>query len=68
MDEVTECQLNRAIALSKQKADEEEYFEHLRLYFTSLFLQQPKMLGTLSFKEIVKKSAEFTREYIKYGN
>lgn len=41
-------------------------FEQLRLHFTSLFLQQPRMLELLTYKDIVRKAAEFTKEYIKY--
>lgn len=41
-------------------------FEQLRLHFTSLFLQQPKMLELLTYKDIVRKAAEFTKEYMKY--
>lgn len=54
--------LKEVLSLSK-----EEKFEYLRLYFTTLFLKQPKMLEVLSFKDIVRKAAEFTKEYINYG-
>lgn len=54
--------LKEILSLSK-----EEKFEYLRLYFTTLFLKQPKMLEALSFKDIVRKAAEFTKEYINYG-
>lgn len=39
-----------------------EEFE--RLHFTSLFLQHPKMLEVLTYKDIVAK--EFTKEYLKH--
>lgn len=66
MDKIDEYQLDKAIILSKQKADEKEYFEQLRLHFTSLFLQHPKMLGVMSYKDIVSKAKEFTKEYLKH--
>lgn len=41
-------------------------FEQLRLHFTGLFLQHPKMLEVLSYKDIVLKAKEFTKEYLKH--
>lgn len=45
---------------SKHKAEE------LRLHFTDLFLRHPNMLTNFSYKEIIRKAAEFTEEYLKY--
>lgn len=36
-----------------KKPTEKERFESLRLHFTSLFLQHPKMLEVMSYKDIV---------------
>lgn len=58
MDKIDEYQLD--------KADEKEHFEQLRLHFTSLFLQHPKMLEVMSYKDIVSKAKEFTKEYLKH--
>lgn len=44
----------------------ETEFERLRLHFTSLFLQHPKMLEVLTYKDIVVKAKEFTKEYLKH--
>lgn len=48
------------------KVTEKEKFERLRLHFTSLFLQHPKMLEVLTYKDIVVKAKEFTKEYLKH--
>jgi hypothetical protein len=52
--------------MDKVKETEKEKFERLRLHFTSLFLQHPKMLETLTYKDIVVKAKEFTKEYLKH--
>lgn len=49
-----------------KKPTEKERFESLRLHFTSLFLQHPKMLEVMSYKDIVLKAKEFTKEYLKH--
>lgn len=49
-----------------KKPTERERFESLRLHFTSLFLQHPKMLEVMSYKDIVLKAKEFTKEYLKH--
>ena len=66
MDKIDEYQLDKAIILSRQKANEKEHFEQLRLHFTSLFLQHSKMLEVMSYKDIVLKAKEFTKEYLKH--
>lgn len=43
------------------KPTEKERFESLRLHFTSLFL-----LEVMSYKDIVLKAKEFTKEYLKH--
>lgn len=63
---ISNYELDRAIISSKINADEKERFESLRLHFTSLFLQHPKMLEVLSYKDIVLKAKEFTKEYLKH--
>lgn len=50
--------------MDKVKETEKEKFE--RLHFTSLFLQHPKMLEILTYKDIVVKAKEFTKEYLKH--
>lgn len=52
--------------MDKVKETEKEKFERLRLHFTSLFLQHPKMLEILTYKDIVVKAREFTKEYLKH--
>lgn len=52
--------------MDKVKETEKERFESLRLHFTSLFLQHPKMLEVMSYKDIVLKAKEFTKEYLKH--
>jgi hypothetical protein len=52
--------------MDKVKETEKEKFERLRLHFTSLFLQHPKMLEALTYKDIVVKAKEFTKEYLKH--
>ena len=49
-----------------KKPTEKERFESLRLHFTSLFLQHPKMLEVMSYKDIVLMAKEFTKEYLKH--
>lgn len=63
---INDYELDMAIISSKANADEKERFERLRLHFTSLFLQHPKMLEVLSYKDIVLKAKEFTKEYLKH--
>lgn len=58
---ISDYELDMAIISSKANADEKERFERLRLHFTSLFLQHPKMLEVLSYKDIVLKAKEFTK-------
>lgn len=52
--------------LKNLEPTEKERFESLRLHFTSLFLQHPKMLEVMSYKDIVLKAKEFTKEYLKH--
>ena len=52
--------------MDKVKETEKEKFERLRLHFTSLFLQHPKMLEILTYNDIVVKAKEFTKEYLKH--
>lgn len=54
------------IANGEPLPTEKERFESLRLHFTSLFLQHPKMLEVMSYKDIVLKAKEFTKEYLKH--
>lgn len=55
----------------RAKLESEDYTakckaEELRLHFTDLFLQHPDMLTHFTYKEIIKKAAEFTKEYLRY--
>ena len=52
--------------LLRKDSPKELEFEQLRLHFTSLFLQSPKMLEVLTFKQIVSKALEFTKEYVNH--
>ena len=63
---ISDYELDMAIISSKANADEKERFEVLRLHFTSLFLQHPKMLEVLFYKDIVLKAKEFNKEYLKH--
>lgn len=52
--------------LLRKDSPKELEFEQLRLHFTSIFLQNPKMLEVLTFKQIVSKALEFTKEYVNH--